>query len=173
MQNSGKSSSSTLTKMSREIPLTRGQLAIVSDEDYASISGKKWHAQWDRHSLSFRAHRHVPGTRRDTVEMSEDIITKHSGLVIDHINRNPLDYRRENLRLATKSQNSQNRIRRNTIGVPGVCKHGTGFRARICSEKGRFISLGTFQSIEEAAKAYRDATIKYFGAFSPFNNQTA
>jgi hypothetical protein len=43
------------------------------------------------------------------------------GEIVDHINRNPLDNRRKNLRIVNARQNNLNRTRRNNSGFIGVC----------------------------------------------------
>lgn len=72
------------------------------------------------------------------------------GLVVDHINRDPLDNRIENLRLLTHSQNSLNSKRK------GYFWNGCRYRARIYIQ-GKNIELGTFKTEEEASSAYEEA----------------
>jgi len=86
---------------------------------------------------------------------------------LDHKNTNKMDNRIENLREATSSQNGANqRLNvRNTSGVKGVhFRHGHPY-ATIRVE-GRTIWLGDFNTVAEAAEAYRLAAIKYFGEFA-------
>ena len=75
---------------------------------------------------------------------------------VDHINGNPLDCRRVNLRPCSRSENLQNQKRRadNTTGFKGVGLHSQSnrFRARI-SVGGREVHIGLFDTPEEAAAA--------------------
>jgi hypothetical protein len=84
---------------------------------------------------------------------------------IDHINGNPSDNRIVNLRLATRTQNNQNKLARvdNSLGIRGVYKRkDTGkFKAEIRVNK-RLISLGCFDSINDAELARKCAEQKYF-----------
>lgn len=89
-------------------------------------------------------------------------------MVVDHINHNPLDNRKSNLRICTVSQNGMNaKIRNdNTSGVTGVGwdKKYNKWYARIAI-KGERILLGYFNTKEEAVKARQEAEIKYFGKY--------
>jgi hypothetical protein len=88
---------------------------------------------------------------------------------IDHINGDTLDNRWINLRLATRSQNMANtKLRRdNKTGFKGVVRSRTPgkFYAQI-GFHGRTINLGTFDSAEEAAQAYRTAAREKFNEFT-------
>ena len=88
--------------------------------------------------------------------------------VVDHINRNPLDNRRENLRIVTQQENCMNLTisKNNKSGVPGVCwdKDANKWKAEI-RYKYKKINLGRFEKLEDATKARKDAEIKYFGEF--------
>ena len=88
---------------------------------------------------------------------------------LDHINRDPLDDRIENLRVATKSQNAANcRIpSNNTSGIKGVAYHKrTGKWQVQIKVRGQHISLGCYFDIEEARAARVKAAQEYFGEFA-------
>lgn len=79
------------------------------------------------------------------------------GEVVDHINGNGLDNRRENLRLATHSQNGMNRGKQsnNTSGFKGVSlERKTGKWVAHISRNGEYIRLGTFADRIQAYEAY-------------------
>ena len=83
---------------------------------------------------------------------------------IDHIDRDRLNNSIANLRSATNMTNQHNvKIRKdNSSGFVGVhARHGR-YQARIqCNSKR--IHLGTFDTIEEAYKAYQKAKEQYHG----------
>ncbi len=88
---------------------------------------------------------------------------------IDHRDRNPLNDRIENLRIATQSQNLANMTipRDNTSGSKGVQwdKVNRKWKAQI-AVRGHVMNLGRFHEKSDAEKAYMDAAIKYFGEFA-------
>lgn len=88
---------------------------------------------------------------------------------VDHINGNISDNRIENLRLATNSQNMANcgKYSTNTSGHKGVSwqRKESKWRAGV-STKGKFISSGYFDNIEDASAAYRAKAKEIFGEFA-------
>lgn len=78
---------------------------------------------------------------------------------IDHQDHNGLNNRIDNLRDVTRTGNSRNMpVRKDSkTGVSGVYpSRSGGFTARI-RDSGKLIHLGTFRTLEEAAKARREA----------------
>lgn len=160
------------------IPLTKGYVAVVDDEDYESLAKFAWHAhEYKRRNGSVlviayrwpsRSTKNLGRVRRRTIY--EDIMGKRPGYVIDHADRNPLNNQRSNLRWASVSQNLANRIARSRIGLKGVQKRRRRYHARLSLAR-KTIWLGSFASPEEAARAYDCAAKKYFGQFARLNFQ--
>jgi hypothetical protein len=83
---------------------------------------------------------------------------------IQHLDRNGLNDRLDNLREATRSQSGINRITpRSSVGVRGVSIERNGYRATI-RVNGKLHHLGRFRTVEEASAAYQAARLKYFGS---------
>jgi HNH endonuclease len=152
----------------KEIALTQGKVAIVDDGDYEWLSQWKWYA---RHAHGrWSAERRV-GHSGPILYMHRVIIGAPVGLDVDHVNSNALDNRRANLRLATRSQNRANsRVRSDSItGVKGVREDKRRRQRRwqaLIVVSGRWIHLGCYHNIENAAMAYRFAAQHYFGEFA-------
>lgn len=96
------------------------------------------------------------------------IMNCENGLVIDHINHNKRDNRKNNLRACTQMENNLNTGIKstNTSGKTGVQweKRFNKWRSRIIYN-GKDIHLGLFDNYEDAVKAREDAEIKYFKEF--------
>jgi HNH endonuclease len=155
--------------MSKNIQITRGQIAIVDDEDYEWLNQWKWSASWIEATKSFRVVRTQKGK---TIYMHRLIMDAPSEYDVDHINHNSLDNRKTNLRLATTSQNMQNgSIKKgNTSGYKGVSWNNRYkiFYAQIAyGGKNRYI--GRFDDPVQAAKAYDKKAREIFGVFANVN----
>jgi hypothetical protein len=101
------------------------------------------------------------------------ILDAPKGVQVDHRDRDGLNNRRSNLRSASAAQQKQNNgvYKNSASGLKGVFPNPTGkykWRVQITVE-GRKLSLGRFSNIDEAARAYNDAAIRYFGEFACLN----
>src|SRR4051812_204373 len=94
--------------MVREIPLTQGYVALIDDEDYERVAARKWHVTNTGKSTPYAGTMVRRGKR---IRLHRFLLDAPAGLLVDHRNRNGLDCRRENLRLATHAQNQSNLIR--------------------------------------------------------------
>lgn len=132
--------------------------AAVDDEDAEFAKSRHWWATGRGYAACEVGylHRLILGLR------------KGDGKDVDHINRNPLDCRRANLRVVTHAQNMQNAVRRpGKSGVPGVVWHGPNGKWNARLVHGQKIVLNAyFDDLNEAAEAYREARAKHM-PYSP------
>jgi hypothetical protein len=159
-------------KCMRAIELTQNQFAIVDNEDYEFLNQNKWYASYCPSTNGFYAKRaqylgifngkqKMTSVRMHRVVM-EGVIGRElkQKEFIDHINHDPLDNRRDNLRIATTRQNNQNRKDKfkKSSEYPGVCWSDSRhkWRASITLNK-KHTHLGYFEDEREAAKAYEQA----------------
>lgn len=162
-----------------EIQLTKGYSAIVDVID-ADLAERKWHAKVSAGHVCAAYTQHEHGTGKSHTRFLHQIIMGRvlgreltRGERVDHINRNALDSRRENLRLATQAKNTFNRSlnRNNHSGYKGVNFHeqAQGWAATINAGKKRY-GLGMFDTPEQAAIAYNHAAKQYHGDFAVYND---
>lgn len=88
----------------------------------------------------------------------------------DHINRNPLDNRRCNLRRCSHQENKMNVkiYKNNSSGVPGVWWDSKNNKwISSIQARGKCYNLGRFKDKQEAINVRKDAERKYFEEFSP------
>ncbi len=145
---------------------------LIDDEDYDKIKHFVWNAKLSGNGKFYIQHVSKgprPIQKSKTFYLHRLIMGSPKGFDIDHINGNPLDNRKENLRICTRSQNTMNsgKPKTNTSGYKGVHlskKHGS-YAAAITVNK-KIIYLGSFKTAEEAYEVYKAASVKYHGEFS-------
>ena len=94
-----------------EIPLTKGYVAIVDEEDLPRLRQRSWHANIGNQVRALSSWPYK-------IYMHQFILNVQSGQEIDHINGNPLDNRKTNLRLVSHQENMLNGSRhKNRVGV--------------------------------------------------------
>lgn len=150
----------------KRIPLLKDKYALVDDEDFDYLN--QWNWQTNAYGYAVRS-KYVGNYKGVTYYMHREIMSTPKGKDTDHINRDKLDNRKQNLRICKHANNMKNLGLRkdNTSGVKGVRWHKQlqKWNARI-HVNGKEISLGCFHDLKEAAKAYKDASIKYHGVYA-------
>jgi len=154
------------------ITLSNGQVAIVDAADLPLVTPFRWCPMRKRDG---RVYAQTHGPRRDgkqsTILMHSFILGTPKGMASDHQNHDGLDNRRANLRACTNSQNLYNQRLSitNTTGFKGVSPERSGrFRAQI-KAVGQHHYLGTFDTPEEAARAYDAAARRRHGEYALTN----
>lgn len=152
------------------VPLTRGFFAIIDAADADFIGQWNWKAQVTRYTVyalrSDRSEKGPDGPICRNITMHREILRPRAGMFVDHIDGNGLNNSRANLREATHAQNMQNKgpRRQSKSGIKGVMPNRDRWMAQI-KENGRTIHLGTFDTVEEAGAAYREASLRIHGDF--------
>lgn len=149
---------------------------IVDDDDFDHLSKFTWRVQGingvkyasrcvtasDQESLKYptsvKMHREIMG------------IVLQRDKVVDHINHDGLDNRKVNLRVCDGYQNQGNRRKKKLCAskYKGVCWGYKKWRAYI-KTAGKRIELGSFLLEDDAARAYNEAAVKYFGEYAHLN----
>lgn len=154
----------------KKIPLMgnagKGKYALVDDEDYEVLS-------WFRWNYSSGYAYSVPRKGFKPLKMHRLILGQTDrNRVVDHINLNKLDNRRNNIIIVSTGQNalrrSKNRI--NTSGHKGVGFHkATGLWQAYFKHQGKQVSLGFYKDPIHASIAYNVAAKLLYGEFAACN----
>lgn len=145
-----------------KIILSDGQRCIIDKEDVDIL--KQFYWSYNRHN------KHVNGNvENKTIQIARYIMMSRgyclsANDVVDHIDRNPLNNIKKNLRVCDRRTNAFNKgcQTNNKTGYPGVSFHKTKhqYQAYIKID-GRHIYLGFYDNLEDAIKARKNAENKY------------
>lgn len=154
------------------VRLTRGLVSSIDLNmvDRLETLGARWQSAPRRET--FYAVTDIGNPRR-RVYMHRWILDAPDMMYVDHIDGNGLNNRRENLRLATAKQNSENRTvpTRTATGYRGVREVGPGSFQAYVNTGNRQISGGCWRTPEEAAAA-RDLEVIRIGSRARLNFET-
>ena len=146
---------------------------LIDDDDFERISRHCWTPIRARQNIGlvyFRRVKVIDGKNVDFY-LHRMIMDNPVDMVVDHVNRNTLDCRKSNLRIVGQSENCQNQKlkRNNTTGFKGVTfdKANGKFRAMIMKNR-KNISIGRFDTVEEAHESYRKKAIEIYGDMASF-----
>ena len=155
----------------KTIELTQGQFAIVDDDDFYELSKYKWHAVYSKPLDSYYAKRRYKeddGYIHEFMHRNILGLKKGDKRIVDHINHETLDNRKENIRICTSSQNNWNTRKRkdNSTGLKGVSwnKRRQKYESLIMINK-KHMWLGYFETKEEAHAVYMKAAQTLQGEF--------
>jgi hypothetical protein len=154
--------------MTRQIPLTQGQVALVDDWHFEELNRFKWHARWSKFTRSFYADRNEGKEPfRKRILMHRQIMKTPTGMECDHINHNTLDNQERNLRNTTASQNRMNKklYHNNRLGLKCIRQEGNSFRVRV-KKNGQIVFGKSFRSLDEAITARDAALLEFHGEYS-------
>jgi hypothetical protein len=167
----------------KEIHLSGGYTALVDDCDFDRVMNSgQWQPLVDkrkadrtvyaRRSLTLRSRKEARDTglpRRKTILLHRFILNVDDDVKVDHKDGNGLNNQRDNLRIATQSQNNQNRKIYPHKKYKGTHKNWNKWWAVIRINGGDAIYIGSFETEEEAARAYDKAAREHFGEFARCN----
>ena len=149
------------------VPLTQGKHSILDADDarlivrpwFAAHIEKLWYAHSNVNGKTKKLHRVILGLTDTSID-------------IDHEDGDGLNNRRSNLRVCTHAQNMANRSKNalSSSKYKGVCNRDGRWTAQI-QVAGIKQYLGSFDSEEDAARAYNYAALRLSGKFARINNE--
>ncbi len=140
-----------------------GKFAIVDNKDYKYLIKKNWSS--DHYGYAVSSFFNKENKKWICTKMHRLITNCPKGLQVDHINHNPLDNRRSNLRIVTKEQNQMNQKipKTNTSGYKGV---SWSKQKRKWIVKIKRTQIGSFEDKLSAAFFYDKNVRKIFGEYA-------
>lgn len=158
------------------IMLTKGKTTIIDTED-ADLCSLKWYA-YHNDGLYYAVHSFEIGDgKRKHIGLHRIILSRIIGRDLkanelpDHIDRDTLNNRRSNLRVASSSQNQANKKRKKNSksGFKGVYYHKRDKKWIVQVKKGGvYVYTGRFDTPEEAHEAYKREAKRAHGEFARF-----
>ena len=147
--------------MSKVIYLTKGYQTIVDNDDYEELMQFKWNTSQHSDSLVYAKRGVTINNKYFNIYMHRQIMgltpLSSKKIVVDHIDNNSLNNRKDNLRLVTQKQNMRNPNNKNHRGKKvGVTQCGNKWRTRITINS-KSIHLGLFIDEDDAIKARKKA----------------
>jgi hypothetical protein len=154
-----------------------GYEVLVDEEDFDRICAKHWYMNQSicrKHGLHYFVNDVIVSKKKISTYLHRFILKLSSNdkVVVDHINGDTLDCRKQNLRICTCQENTRNQkvSARSSSKYKGVqwCKAACKWQARIVP--GNIgIYLGLYSDPKEAATVYDVAALYYFGEFARLN----
>lgn len=152
----------------RHISLSRYDktlFTVVDADDFEQFGGVTWTALRTKNKGTYV--RRKSGKHGESLALHRLILGCKNGDVVDHIDGNPLNNRRSNLRIVTPAQNAINKKMsvRNTSGFRGVSRNKYGRWVAQINIGGKRKGLGYFDSPELAHASYERAAAEQYGDF--------
>lgn len=163
-----------------KLKLSKGYVATINECDWPSVGMFKWSACERQNTNTVYAVRGMkvweggPGAWKKTLLLHQQILG-FPKCPIDHINGDGLLNTRSNIRVATVSQNQQNRVPKKSVIKVSKYK-GVKFHKKnkkwwaMIGFGGKQIYLGTFSDEIDAARAYNSKAHELFGVFARPNS---
>ena len=151
-----------------KIELTQGKWALVDEADDPNLVAIKWCYS----GSGYAVHNTSINGKSITILMHRFLMRAKPGEIVDHIDGDPLNNQRANLRIVSYAQNSQNRKASGAVGFLGVEYRAlkNKFFASIRKD-GKFYSLGYFESPLDAAQAYDNKALELYGPDAATNSR--
>ncbi len=167
-------SDDTNSSPTKTIELTNGGCCTVDAADYEELSRYRWSGSARPNGKTYVVRYEYRAGTRDTIYLHRHILAPAKAEIVDHIDGDPLNNSRSNLRITDRAGNARNRqkgkaFKSRPLSSPykGVTwdRHASSWKAQItCS--GMNHHLGRFKQPLEAARAYDRRAAELFGDFA-------
>lgn len=143
------------------LQLTKGMFSLIDADCIPLLVGKNCYISIQGYALTAR--------KRVKIQIHRLLMKPPADMQVDHINGNPLDNRKSNLRLCTAAQNAKNR-RVNKTSATGF--RGVYYETRLKQYRaymyvdGRRMHLGLARTPEAAHAIHESKSIELIGEFT-------
>ncbi len=156
-----------------KIQLTQGKYGYCDLQDWNELKKYRWFTSFNKKTRKYYIVSNIEINGKIKTILIHRLITNPlNGLVVNHIDNDGFNNRRNNLEVCTHQENCRycQKPINNTSGYKGVTwsKAENKWYANIKVNKKK-IWLGGFVNIIDAARAYNEAATKYFGKFAILN----
>ena len=154
----------------KQIPLTRGKVALVDDDDFEELNQYKWYVH-NEHGYFYAARGMLVEGKVKTIRMHRQIMNAFDAILIDHKDGNGLNNQRYNIRVCTYAENAYNqKIKKHSSIFKGVGWREVRKRWRASIRfNDKLKELGLFKSEIDAALVYDNKARELFGEFAKTN----
>jgi hypothetical protein len=153
----------------RWVPLTKGKFALIDEEDFERVSQHSWCVVQGKSTLYAKTYLRKNG-ERGSIKLHQFIINSNHGELVDHIDQDGLNCRKNNLRIVTKSQNRMNTKKKfGRIPYKGVILLPNGKFRAVVHGNGRVWYSIPLNTLEDAARAYDAEARKMHGLNGRYN----
>ena len=145
----------------KKLKISDGQIIQIDKIDEELVSTRRWYTiKADGVVLAVRS------TERPYVYIGRFLLGVKDGYVVDHIDGNPLNNQKSNLRHCTQAENAMNRkiSKNNKCGFKGVTKEGRKYRAAVTYNETKYRKSG-FLTPEDAHEWYNNKARELFGEY--------
>lgn len=146
------------------------KLFFIDGEDFEKVTKYKWHVAHKKDNIFYVITDIFTGGKKSILRLHRLLMNCPDGMVVDHIDGNPLNNIKENLRICTAQENRFNsRTPKNKkYKTPkGIAYHKKDKKYYVnATANGVRYYFGCYNNIDEAVKAYEDNINKYHKEFS-------
>lgn len=142
------------------------ETALIDKEDTEKCKKHHWNI-----TDGYLAYSYIANKKESSLRIHRYLINVPEDKIVDHINGDPLDNRKCNLRICTKLENAWNRTtnKDSKTGYKGITLTKWNTYEVSIAYKGNKIYLGAYKIKKDAIEARRKAELKYFGEYSYLN----
>jgi len=141
---------------------------FIDGSDFEKVNKLTWNTHKMQNNKFYVKHDFWEKNIRSSMYLHRYIMDCPDEMVVDHIDGNPLNNCRSNLRICTRRQNLFNskKLKGSKNKYRGVRKDHNRFHAYIKGDNEKQLYLGSFLTEEEAALKYNEVALRLRGEFA-------